>query len=228
MPSSITLCNQVLQVRQFGNAFILLSSRENESIFPIGQAIYQEQFDFLQEVIATESEICLKLNPHFQKDNLKALENVQLPQSTQGKLHTIPVWFSDSDDWTAINNHSQLTKESFINHFLELEFSVAMFGFLPGFVYLDGLPDQMHIPRKTTPTAEVLPNTLAIGGPYLGIYSLPSPGGWNAIGRIACNIFDSSLDPPMLINQQDRFQFSQVGHSAYIAIGSQQLPITKL
>ena len=228
MSTSIKLCNTVLELRQFNSEFILLSSNEEENIFPIGEAIYQQRLHFIEEVIATESEICLKLNSHFKAQDLKELEKIDLALSTQGKLHSIPVWFSDSEDWTSIVSHSQQSKEAFIHQLLELEFSVAMFGFLPGFVYLDGLPEQMQIPRKSTPSTQMLPNTLAIGGPYLGIYSLPSPGGWNSIGQIACHIFDRQQDPPLLIGYNDRFRFSQVSHSAYTSIVSQQLPINKL
>ena len=228
MSTSIKLCNRTFTLTLFGSDFILLRCDDNKSVFPIGEAIYEQHFSFLEEVIATESEICLKLNAGFKETDLNAMKTIKLSQITQGKMHTVPVWFSDSEDWDHVTSHSQLTKEKVIEQLLQIEFNVAMFGFLPGFVYMGGLPTNLQVPRKSVPAIKMDPNTLAIGGPYLGIYSLPSPGGWNAIGQIACNIFDVNQSPPILINQGDRFRFSAISHSAFLKIEAQQLSINQL
>ena len=228
MSDSIKLNNNTFQVSQFGSDFILLRSDTIENIFSYGEAIYQRQFDFLEEVIATETEICLKLNAKFQNEDLNQLETLEFSPTTQGKLHTVPVWFSEVEDWEAVTASCQLSKAEIIHQLQSIEFNVAMFGFLPGFVYMGGLPPNLHVPRKSTPATKMQPNTLAIGGPYIGIYSLPSPGGWHTIGQVACNIFDKNQNPPMLINQNDRIRFSAISHSAFKKIETQQLSINQL
>ena len=112
----------------------------------------------------------------------------------------------------SVTGHSRV---EIINQIIQLEFTVAMFGFLPGFVYLHGLPESLHVSRKSTPSTKMNANTLAMGGPYMGIYTYPSPGGWYDIGKIACSIFDKKQTPPMLIAKNNRFQFIAIDEATY-------------
>jgi UPF0271 protein len=59
---------------------------------------------------------------------------------------------------------------------------VAVIGFLPGFAYLRGLDPRLVVPRLEVPRTRVEPLSIAIAGPYTGVYPLASPGGWNIIG----------------------------------------------
>jgi len=43
------------------------------------------------------------------------------------------------------------TSQDFYEELLSLTFTIGMKGFLPGFIYLAGLPEHLHIPRKSTP-----------------------------------------------------------------------------
>ncbi len=63
-------------------------------------------------------------------------------------------------------------------------FRVAFCGFAPGFGYLAGLPERLHVPRRTTPRTRVPAGAVALAGPYTGVYPRPSPGGWQLIGRM--------------------------------------------
>lgn len=228
MNTSITLCNQTLEFRLFQNDFIILKTKSDTSIFPIGEAIYRYAFPFIEEVIATETEICLKLNARFKVSDISVLEAIELSTHISGQHYEVPIWFSNSEDWDGVISHTGKTKESIIRELQEIVFSVAMFGFLPGFLYMNGLPTSLQVPRKSTPSTRMKPNTLAIGGPYLGIYSLPSPGGWNAIGQVAFNIFDKDQSPPLLINQGDSFHFKSIDLKTFEELNQHQLPISKL
>ena len=50
------------------------------------------------------------------------------------------------------------------------EFRVAFCGFAPGFAYLTGLPDELALPRLATPRPRVPAGSVALAGPYAGIY----------------------------------------------------------
>ncbi|MFH9605967.1 allophanate hydrolase subunit 1 [Streptomyces sp. NPDC017448] len=63
-------------------------------------------------------------------------------------------------------------------------FRVAFCGFAPGFGYLAGLPERLHVPRRATPRTRVPAGAVALAGPYTGVYPRPSPGGWQLIGRM--------------------------------------------
>jgi len=100
-----------------------------------------------------------------------------------------------------------------------------MFGFLPGFVYMNGLDKNLHTPRKSTPSKYIAANSLAIGGSYLGIYSLPSPGGWHVVGKLACPIINLPNVPPILISENHKLKIESIDAKSYQALQHDQIDI---
>ncbi len=90
-------------------------------------------------------------------------------------------------------------------------YRVAFVGFAPGFGYLSGLPAELATPRLTTPRPRVPAGSVAIGGPWTGIYPAALPGGWRLIGRTSVRLFDARADPPSLLVPGDRVEFESVG-----------------
>lgn len=81
----------------------------------------------------------------------------------------------------------------------EHEYRVAFCGFSPGFAYLTGLPERYHLPRRRSPRASVPPGSVAVAGPYTGIYPSASPGGWNLIGTTDADLWDLDREQPALL-----------------------------
>ncbi|MEU0159254.1 allophanate hydrolase subunit 1 [Streptomyces sp. NPDC006261] len=88
-------------------------------------------------------------------------------------------------------------------------FRVAFCGFAPGFGYLTGLPERLHVPRRATPRTRVPAGALALAGPYTGVYPRPSPGGWQLIGRMVdpAALWDPGRDPAALLGPGTRVRF---------------------
>jgi len=84
---------------------------------------------------------------------------------------------------------------------------VSFLGFVPGFPYLDGLPEALATPRLATPRPRVPAGSVAIGGRQTGIYPFATPGGWRIIGRTPLAIFRADRDPPALLRAGDRVRF---------------------
>lgn len=84
---------------------------------------------------------------------------------------------------------------------------VAMIGFMPGFPYLTGLPQQLSQPRRASPRSSVPAGSVGIAGGQTGIYPLTAPGGWQLIGRTPLLLFDSQRRPPSLLQAGDRLRF---------------------
>ncbi|MFD5198584.1 allophanate hydrolase subunit 1 [Streptomyces sp. NPDC058375] len=80
-------------------------------------------------------------------------------------------------------------------------FRVAFCGFAPGFGYLTGLPERLHVPRRTTPRTRVPAGAVALAGPYTGVYPRPSPGGWQIVGRMPDPgaLWDPAREPAALL-----------------------------
>ncbi|MGD0525576.1 MAG: carboxyltransferase domain-containing protein [Polyangiaceae bacterium] len=61
-------------------------------------------------------------------------------------------------------------------------YEVAFLGFLPGFAYLRGLDSRLVLPRRASPRSRVPALSVAIAGPYAGVYPFAAPGGWHLLG----------------------------------------------
>jgi allophanate hydrolase subunit 1 len=86
-------------------------------------------------------------------------------------------------------------------------FVVAFCGFMPGFGYLTGLPPHRQLSRLATPRTRVPAGSVALAGPYAGIYPRSSPGGWRLVGRTDAVLFDLDRDPPALFVPGVRVRF---------------------
>lgn len=78
-------------------------------------------------------------------------------------------------------------------------YRVAFCGFAPGFGYLTGLPDRLHLPRRATPRTNVPAGSVAIAAGYAAVYPAASPGGWHLLGTTEIILFDPDRDPPALL-----------------------------
>ena len=88
-----------------------------------------------------------------------------------------------------------------------VELTVAFCGFSPGFGYLTGLPGELHVPRRSTPRTRVPAGSVALAGPYAGVYPQASPGGWQLVGRTDAVLFDADRDPPALLSPGTAVRF---------------------
>ncbi|GGP80363.1 5-oxoprolinase subunit B family protein [Streptomyces sindenensis] len=99
-------------------------------------------------------------------------------------------------------------------------FRVAFCGFAPGFGYLTGLPERLHVPRRTTPRTRVRAGAVALAGPYTGVYPRPSPGGWQLVGRMPDPevLWDPGRDPAALLVPGTPVRFVPVEAGAAAAL----------
>lgn len=90
------------------------------------------------------------------------------------------------------------------------EFRVAFCGFAPGFGYLTGLPAHCDVPRRSTPRTAVPAGSVALAGPYTGVYPRSSPGGWQLIGTTDLVLWDHARVPAALLSPGTRVRFVPV------------------
>lgn len=93
------------------------------------------------------------------------------------------------------------------------EFRVAFCGFAPGFGYLTGLPARYDVPRRATPRTAVPAGSVALAGPYTGVYPRSSPGGWQLIGTTDAVLWDHARVPAALLAPGARVRFVPAGRS---------------
>jgi KipI family sensor histidine kinase inhibitor len=127
----------------------------------------------------------------------------------RGALHEIAVEYGGiaGPDLPVLAEQAGMDATDYIKSHAAVEYSVAFLGFQPGFPYLQGLPRALHARRRVSPRVRVAAGSVAIGGPYTGIYPASGPGGWQIIGRTAAALFDPQHEAPALLVAGDCVRF---------------------
>jgi KipI family sensor histidine kinase inhibitor len=123
---------------------------------------------------------------------------------------TLDVVF-DGPDLAEVADRAGRPVADLVEELTGLELEVAFGGFAPGFGYLTGLPPHLHLPRRATPRTRVPAGSVALAGPYAGVYPQASPGGWQLVGRTDAVLFDPDRDPPALLRPGVRVRFRRAG-----------------
>lgn len=119
---------------------------------------------------------------------------------------TIQVTY-DGEDLDEVSRLSGLSVDEVVARHTRVVYEVGFVGFAPGFAYLSGLDEQLHLPRLDSPRTAVPAGSVAIAGPYAAVYPTPSPGGWRLLGRTTLTVFDDRHDPPALLRPGMRVRF---------------------
>lgn len=133
-----------------------------------------------------------------------------VPQHTggAGDAVTIPVVY-DGEDLDAVALASGLTVDEVVRLHTGAEYRVAFCGFAPGFGYLTGLPEALHLPRRPSPRTRVPAGAVAIAAEYAAVYPRPSPGGWHLLGATEHILFDPERRPPAVLQPGTSVRFRE-------------------
>ena len=118
-------------------------------------------------------------------------------------------------DLETISVAKSMSKDAIISRHFQAIYTVYFIGFLPGFLYLGGLDESLHFPRKETPRLNIKKGAVAIGGNQTGVYPNESPGGWNIIGNSPISFFDITKEKPCFAKAGDTIQFYPITLKAY-------------
>jgi inhibitor of KinA len=150
----------------------------------------------------THKEIESLLRPY-----LARLDEVELPKP---RLRKIPVCYGGDfgPDLEELASLHQIPMEEVVRLHSSAEYTVYFLGFVPGFAYLGGLPDQLATARLSTPRKKVPTGSVAIGGSQTGVYPLSTPGGWRLIGQTPLRLFcpEAQEQSFLAIGDQVRFE----------------------
>ena len=217
-----------LTYKLFGRSAILVEWPAN-----ISQDIIQDIISFerqvkeidsiLDTIIAYNSLLIRYQNPIVDKElTISQLKKKSAASSYLTKqdqfLWEIPVCYDASFgiDLEEIANKKKCSVADIIRLHSETDYLVYFIGFQPGFLYLGGLHQNLHIPRKSNPRVRVDKGSVGIGGAQTGVYPQISSGGWNIIGKSPLNFFNMKATNPCFAKPGDRIQFVAVDiHTFY-------------
>ncbi|MFB6624623.1 allophanate hydrolase subunit 1 [Streptomyces sp. NPDC056374] len=135
-----------------------------------------------------------------------------LPARVGGAIG-IPVRY-DGPDLAEVAALWGVSVEAAVRIHTAAEFRVAFCGFAPGFGYLTGLDERYGVPRRATPRTAVPAGSVALAGPYTGVYPRSSPGGWQLIGTTDAVLWDTGREPAALLTPSTRVRFTVEGAAA--------------
>lgn len=207
------------------NSLVILfehQSGDNLSIYcqQIAKHLREDVTD-LQEVIPARESITLVSGniEAIRADIEKIIQSLPgLGENPTGKQHLIPVCYDErvAPDLVDLSERLNITVDELAEIHQDATYQVDMLGFIPGFLYLSGLPGQLHQARKDTPAISVPSGSIAIGGNQTGIYSLESPGGWWVIGRTPAKLIAFDKTPPMSIEPLDSIRFQSISYEQWL------------
>lgn len=152
----------------------------------------------------------LTLDGSTLEDTLRSrLAGLHVHAPTESRTLVIPVSFGEDvgPDLAWCAAHTQRSEAAFIAALCDLTLEVAFLGFTPGFAFLTGLPAGSQMPRLDAPRERVPPGSVALGGPWAGVYPRATPGGWRIVGHTAMEFFDLSRPEPVPWQPGDRVRF---------------------
>jgi KipI family sensor histidine kinase inhibitor len=169
----------------------------------------------LREIIPAPTTLLLDFHPEAHPLDRATLQRlveqaIALPASQEPeRCVEIPVHYG-GPDLERVARHAGLSPEAVIERHHQGRYRVLCLGFAPGFPYLGGLDATLATPRLATPRPRVPAGSVAIGGDHTGLYSIPSPGGWNLIGQTSTVLFDphtADLEKVFRLRAGDRVRF---------------------
>ena len=183
----------------------------NEAARGAAEAILASRLTGVVDVAPAARSVLVAGTPELDPDRLRAFETahpgtVPAARAPLPRTHEIRMT-PDGADLDEIASRSGLSPAAFLEVFARIPFTVGFLGFSPGFAYLYGLPRAFHLPRRGMPRVAVPAGSIALAGPYVGIYPASTPGGWNLLGTTQRRLFDLRADPPFLFAPGDRVRF---------------------
>lgn len=160
----------------------------------------------LQNIKDYKSRLCLIYNSIPSSPNKK------------GKHWQIPVCYEETyaPDLKLLATQIDMNPETLVEKHVSTSYKVCFIGFLPGFLYLSGLPKVLEFRRKEQPVTNVPYGSIGIGGRQTGIYTLDSPGGWYIIGKTPYSFFDPHNRKPCFAQAGDSLVFKSISIAEYL------------
>ncbi len=128
----------------------------------------------------------------------RAREGVRAEAARTSEVVEIEVVY-DGEDLPALAEETGRAVEEIIASHSAAAHVVDFCGFAPGFAYMSGLPEWMHVARLATPRTRVPAGSVAIAAGWSAVYPGDSPGGWRLIGRTDAVMFDPDRAQPALL-----------------------------
>lgn len=111
-----------------------------------------------------------------------------------------------------------LTVDQVINLHKSAQYRAYMYGFVPGYCYLGGLPPELLVPRRRTVRPPHPVNAMLTAAGLAGIATFSMPTGWYVIGKVAQSLYLKGREPAFLLQPGDEVLFEPVDNATFDAL----------
>jgi len=185
----------------------------NAKVHALAKAIIEADIQGITDVLPGYGNLYIEFNTNLvtQENINEEIQEIQNTQNHSTEPQTsrkvkIPVNYN-GEDLADVARQTGLSEAEIIKRHSERSYHVYAMGFTPGFPFMAGVDEALHVPRKAIPRKKVAASTVAMTGSQTGIYPLPTPGGWNLLGTTLKPIFDPNAEESFLIQAGDEVCF---------------------
>ena len=189
----------------------------NRRVLALDRELAAEPIAGITETVPTYRSLLVHYDPvliGFEKlgEKILALAQRPVPATTRTRRWRIPVVYGGEHgiDLEDVAKSLGTTPDDFVARHVAGDYRVAMIGFTPGWSYLSGLADFLHMPRRQNPRLLTPAGTISIGGVQTGVQCLAGPSGWHLLGRTAVRTYQLHRDPIFLLEPGDNVTFAPV------------------
>lgn len=195
-----------MKIRHAGDAALLVETCEPHRLNAAVRSLGRPD---IVDIVPGARTLLVTTVPGTDLGRLGALvSGLTLPETYEagGEPLRVPVVY-DGEDLDEVASLTGLSRAEVVARHSAGEYVVAYLGFSPGFGYLSGLDESLHVSRRDSPRTSVPAGSVAIAGPYGAIYPSASPGGWRLLGRTTLRMWDPGREPPSLLQPGTRVRF---------------------
>ena len=201
-----------------GDRALLVETSDLDAAMRLHAALVGEPLDGVVELVPAARTVLVRFDPRAvaEGDLRERLARAPVAESLAraGGVVEIPVIYDgeDLDDVAALLG---VSRDELIARHQAANWRVGFAGFAPGFGYLVGDDALFDVPRRASPRTRIPAGSVALAGPYAGVYPRESPGGWQLIGRTDAEMWDVRRDPPALLAPGARVRFVAASPSGF-------------
>ena len=204
-----------MRLLPYGDRAVLAELADGEEAMAVAAALDRSAPRCVEAVVPAARTVLVVAaegaSPAQVRDVLRSLRPVPVdPADDAAEVVRIEVEY-DGEDLDDVASLTGLTRAEVVAAHTGQTWRVAFGGFAPGFGYLVGQDDRLHVPRRDESRTAVPAGSVALAGEYTGVYPRESPGGWQLLGRTRAVLWDLDRDPPALLRPGVRVRFVEAG-----------------
>ncbi|MDE2062548.1 MAG: 5-oxoprolinase subunit PxpB [Bradyrhizobium sp.] len=199
-----------------------IDDEANRRVLALDRTLAQEPIAGVTETVPTYRSLLVHYDPteiDFPTLGRKLTQLAERPVSSseRSRLWRVPVAYGGEYgiDLEDVAKTLGTTPEDVVARHIAGDYRVAMLGFTPGWSYLSGLPETLHMPRRQNPRLLTPAGTISVGGVQAGIQCLAGPSGWHLLGCTPVRTYQLHREPTFLLEPGDRVKFYQIDAKTY-------------